>query len=150
MMFALRGKRMDHKRHKPSKQLLATTHEASELDYSKLAQAVIRACIARDKNIFYKLPYFAKVAEDFPKGILVKKDGLCDVYKAKTTKVCDWLHANGHLPSDHKNLMLQLRQMAYMEARINSLLKMDKISVDSEKALCDNVVSDLEDNKEEE
>lgn len=136
-------------RTKPSKALLATTHEASEPDYSKLAAAVIRACIARDKNVIVALPYFCKVDPTFPIGVLIHKDGLKDYFKIKTVKLANWLHERGHLPADHKNLMLQLRQMAYMEARVNSLLKMDKISVDSGNESVYNDVSVVEDNKED-
>lgn len=135
---------------KPSKALLATTHEASELDYSKLSQAVIRACIARDKNVIVALPYFCKVDPTFPIGVNIHKDGLKDYFKIKTVKLANWLYERGWLPCDHKNLMLQLRQMAYMEARINGLLKMDKISVDSGKVLWDNDGIEVVEEKENE
>jgi len=110
-------------RRKPSKQLLATTHEADEETYQKLAQACLRACMLREKDIWYRLPYFCKLAEDFPKGIIVAKDGLCDVYKAKTVKLCDWLHSKGFLPEGHRGIMLSMRELAYREAAVTKLLK---------------------------
>lgn len=125
-------------RHKPSKALREACHTASELDYALLAKACLRACIMRDKDVYYRLPYFATVAEDFPKGILAKKDGLCDVFKTKTVKLCDWLFDKGFLPVNHKILMLSLRQMAYMEANVNSMLN-GKISIDSEVVFRHNV-----------
>lgn len=119
-------------RHKPSKELLATTHEADEETYQKLAQACLRACILREKDIWYRLPYFAKLAEDFPRGIIVAKDGLNDTYKAKTIKMCDWLHSRGFLPEDHRGIMLSMRELAYREAAVNSMIKNVKIELDEQ------------------
>lgn len=137
-------------RHKPSRALLSTTHEANESTYSLLAQACLRACMLRQKNIFYKMPYFAKISQDMPKGVRVGEDGLNDIYKAKTVKMCDYLHEKGHLPANHRDIMLSMRALAFKEASVNKLLNIDKNVVDSDNNLWDNGCSEfVEDDKEE-
>lgn len=137
-------------RHKPSRALFSTTHEANESTYSLLAQACLRACMLRQKDVWYKLPYFSKIAEDFPRGIIVGEDGLNDIFKSKTVKMCDYLHEKGFLPANHRDIMLSMRALAYMEADVNKLLNIDKNVVDSDNNLWDNGCSEfVEDDKED-
>lgn len=137
-------------RRKPSKALLSTTHDANESTYSLLAQACLRACMLRQKDVWYKLPYFSKIAEDFPRGIIVGEDGLNDIFKSKTVKMCDYLYEKGHLPANHRDIMLSMRALAFKEASVNKLLSIDKNVVDSDKKSCDNGCSEfVEDDKEE-
>lgn len=118
------------KRNKPSRELRASTHEASSPDYNKLALATMQAIIGRKISMYVKVPYFCKWSEDYPKGILAGKDGIYDIYKQRVVKVANWLHARGYLPDTHKNIMLSIRDFAYKEARINSMLN-PKILVDN-------------------
>lgn len=108
----------------------------------------------REKDIYVSLPYFVKIDESFPRGVLVQKEGLKDVYKIKVVKLTNWLHERGFLPEDHRNVMLSLRDLAYKEAHINSLLKNVKIGLDNDKNLWENVELSQEtdnlENKEEE
>lgn len=124
---------------KPSRAILATTHEADAETYQRLAQACLRACMLREKDIYVSLPYFVKIDESFPRGVLVQKEGLKDVYKIKVVKLTNWLHERGFLPDNHRGVMLSLRDLAYKEAHINSLLKNVKIELDSDKNLWENV-----------
>lgn len=126
-------------RTKPTNKLLNSTHVASDVEYGCLVSAVVRACIMREKDIFYKVPYFIKFSHDFPKGIKVGSEGIYDTYKTKTVKLTDWLFEKGYCPESHRGIMLSLRDLAYKEAHINSLLKNVKIELDSDKNLWENV-----------
>lgn len=138
---------MTGNRHKPSKQLRDATHTAQEMDYAKLAQAVVHAVIHRRKNLMLKLPYFVVIDESFPRGIIAKKEGIYDFYKSKVAKLADWLHERGHLPADYKNLMLSMRDWGYREARLTRMLT-GEIVLDNNFEKCDNVESVVEENKE--
>ena len=117
-------------RKKPTKELRESTHSASEADYQALARAVVERITLRKKDIFLKFIYFAEFADDWPKGVLVKKDGLYNTYKCKTYKVADWLHSKGFLPTDAKGIMLAQRDWGYREARLTRMLT-DEIGVDN-------------------
>lgn len=138
---------VSHARHKPSKQLRDITHAASDIDYERLAQAVVEHIIFRKKDIYLRFPYFATFADDWPKGILHKKDGIHDIYKCKTYKVADWLHEKGFLPENAKNLMKAMRDWGYREARLTRLLS-GEIVVDKNVGSAYNDGSDLEGGEE--
>lgn len=122
------------KRHKPRKEVKEATHEAQPSDYQKLGQAVVEAIIRRERDLYVRLPYFAKMEEEWPRGVLVKKDGQHNIFKVKCFKLADFLHSKGILPYDAKGIMLSIRQMSYLEGKIDKLL-------DSNSAVWDNSVS---------
>jgi hypothetical protein len=113
---------MQIKRWKPRKDVVDATHQASDEDYAKLAQAVLVAIIERKRDVVLRFPYFVEFDESFPKGIIVKKDSQHNYYKAKVWKLANWLFEKGHLPQDHKNIMKSMRELAYLEGRINKIL----------------------------
>lgn len=130
-------------RHKPSKSLRDSTHAASAADLEILAKAVLVAIINRQKNLILKYPYFATFEESYPKGIIVKKDGVFDFYKVKVAKLADWLCSKGALPDDYKGIMKSQRDWGYREARLTRMLS-GEIVVDKNVEKCDNDGSDLE------
>lgn len=110
------------KRHKPSNEARAATHAASELDYQKLGQAVVEAIIRRERDLYVRLPYFAKMEDGWPRGVLVKKDGQHNIFKVKCFKLADFLYEKGILPYNAKGIMLSIRQMSYLEGKIDKML----------------------------
>lgn len=117
-------------RWKPRREVVEATHEASAPDYEKLAQAVLVAIINRQRDIVLRYPYFVTFDDEtYPKGIIVKKDKQYDYYKAKVWKLANWLFDKGWLPADYKNIMKSLRELAYLEGRIDKMLASDMESV---------------------
>lgn len=131
---------MTGNRHKPTKELRASTHEASNVDYELLAQAVVEHIIFRKKDIYIRFPYFATFAEDWPKGVLIRKDGIYDYFKCKTYKIADWLHSKGFLPEDAKGIMKSQRDWGYREARLERMLT-GEIMLDNNLSIVYNDVS---------
>lgn len=122
-------------RHKPTTEQRNATHPAQEADYERLASAVVRAIILKERDVILKLVYFVDFGKDFPKGVLIHKDDKHNWYRAKAFRLADWLHSIGRLPTNAKGVVLATRQMVYLEAKIN------KILIDSGKENCHNDVS---------
>ena len=143
------------KRHKPSNAAREATHAATSDDYAKLAQHVVSAIIDKRRDVVIKMPYFVVLAEDFPKGILIKKDEKYNWYRAKTFKIANWLNKHGHLSQDSKAIVKSMRTVVNMLGETDRLLttpeqeflKGSKIVVDTEEKVWDNSTSET---KEEE
>lgn len=125
-------------RHKPKREVKEATHAATTADYEKLANAVVKAILLRKKDVYIRLPYFVTLADDWPRGILVHKDEMCNTYKVKTFKAADWLHKYNYLPADAHGIVLSMRDLTYREARLN------KIFVDGGKESAYNDASGVE------
>ena len=120
-------------RYKPSNQLRATTRQASDEDYKILATAVVEAITLKRKDVCIRFPYFVSLPEDFPKGVLYKKDGLHNYYRAKAFKLMDWLYKNGHATQDAKGVVKSLRS-------VNNLIgEIDRMLVSPEKTVYNDV-----------
>jgi len=126
------------KRHKPSKELRATTHEASDEDYKRLAAAVVEAITLKHKDVCIRFPYFVSLPEDFPRGILYKKDEMYNYHRCKSFKLMDWLHSKGYAPQDAKGVMKSMRSVNNLLGELDRMLaspqeeflRNDKNSVD--------------------
>jgi hypothetical protein len=145
------------KRHKPSNEARAATHEATPEDYAKLAQHVVSAIVDKRKDVILKLPYFVVLAEDFPKGVLVKRDEKYNWYRAKTFKVANWLHKHNHLSQDSKAIVKSMRTVVNLLGEADRLLATPEqeflkgakilqnfaIVVDTEEKVWDNSTSEI-------
>lgn len=125
-------------RHKPSNQLRATTREASDEDYKILAAAVVEAITLKRKDVHIRFPYFVSLPEDFPKGVLYKKDDMHNYYRAKAFKLMDWLFKHGHATQDAKGVVKSLRSVN------NFIGEIDRMVVSPEKLVYNNVLVDEE------
>jgi hypothetical protein len=126
-------------RHKPSNQLRATTREASDEDYAKLAAVVVSAIVNKCRDVVLKMPYFVELDPTFPKGVLYKKDKMYNYYRAKAFKLMDWLYKNGHATQDAKGVVKSLRT-------VNNLVgEIDRMLVSPEKMVYNDVLVDKED-----
>jgi hypothetical protein len=122
------------KRVKPSNQLRATTREASDEDYKILAAAVVEAITLKRKDVHIRFPYFVSLPDDFPKGLLYKKDGRYNWYRAKAFKLMDWLFKHGHATQDAKAVVKSLRA-------VNNLIgEIDRMLVNPEKTVYNDVL----------
>jgi hypothetical protein len=127
-------------RYKPTKELREATHEATPSDYELLAQAVVSAIVQKRRDVVLKLPYFVRLSEDFPKGVLIKKDETHNWYRAKAFKLADWLHSKGFLPENAKGVVKSMRSVSNLVGEIDrlvaqpqqELLRDDNISVDTQ------------------
>jgi hypothetical protein len=126
------------KRVKPSNQLRATTREASDEDYAKLAQHIVSALANKCRDLVIRFPYFVKLPDDWPRGILIKRDDKYNWYRVKVFKAADWLNKHGYLPEDAKGIIKSMRSVNNMMGEVDRLLaspqeeflKNDKIFVD--------------------
>jgi hypothetical protein len=109
-------------RRKPSNQLRATTREASDEDYKILAAAVVEAITLKRKDVHIRFPYFVSLPEDFPKGILYKKDELYNYFRCKSFKLMDWLYNHGHAAQDAKGVVKSLRCVNNFIGEIDRML----------------------------
>ena len=109
-------------RRKPSNQLRATTREASDEDYKILAAAVVEAITLKRKDVHIRFPYFVSLPDDFPKGVLYKKDSMHNYYRAKAFKLMDWLYNHGHAAQDAKGVVKSLRTVNNLIGEIDRML----------------------------
>lgn len=107
---------------KPTNEQRQATHPALEEDYQKLAQHVVSAIANKCRDLIIKVSYFIVFAEDWPKGLLIKKDAHFNWYKVKTFKAADWLYAHGYMPTDAKGTMKSMRTVNNLMGEVDRLL----------------------------
>lgn len=129
-------------RHKPTTEQRAATHAAMEDDYAKLAQVVVKAIATKQKDVILKLPYFVNFGDDFPHGIIVRKDDEYNYYKAKVFKLADFLYEKGALPGNAKFIVASMR-------KVNILVGEVERALDCKNVMLYNDVSVELDNKED-
>lgn len=123
---------------KPTNEARAATHKATDEDYAKLAQHVVTALVNKCRDIIVRFPYFAELPDDWPRGILIKRDDHFNYYRVKVFKAADWLHAHGYLAEDAKGLVKSMRSVSNLVGEIDRMfaspqqefLRNDKIPVD--------------------
>lgn len=120
------------KRHKPSNEQRQATHPAIEEDYQKLAAHVVSAIANKCRDVVIKVPYFIVFADDWPKGILIKRDAHFNWYRVKAFKAADWLHAHGYLAADAKGTVKSMRTVNNLWGEIDRLLMNPENLVDTE------------------
>jgi hypothetical protein len=121
-------------RFKPTSAHKATTREATDADYTKLAVVVLTAIVNKQRDVVIKLPYFVKISDDMPKGVCIKKDGRYNWYRAKAFKMMDWLYKHGHAAQDAKAVVKSLRA-------VNNLIgEIDRMLVNPEKTVYNDVL----------
>lgn len=109
-------------RYKPSSTVRAATHPATTDDYAKLAAAVVEAITLKRKDVCIRFPYFVSLPEDFPKGLLYKKDERFNYYRAKAFKLMDWLHARGYASQNAKGVMKSMRSVNNLLGELDRML----------------------------
>jgi hypothetical protein len=131
------------KRVKPSNAQRQATHPASDEDYKRLASYVVSAIAHKCRDLVIRFPYFVKLPDDWPRGILIKKDAQYDYYKVKVFKAADWLHAHGYLATDAKGTMKSMRTVNNLWGEIDRLLTNPENLVDTSLEICNNDVFEI-------
>ncbi len=90
-------------RKKPTSAIKDKADPADAITYEALTQACIESIITRPdsvqqgrQEVLISLPYFVKIAKDFPQGILERKTATCNIYRAKAKSLLNWLYDNKH------------------------------------------------------
>lgn len=109
-------------RYKPTLEALAATHTASDEDYERLAVAVVRAITLKQRDLLIKFPYFVKLPDSFPKGILQHKDEQYNYYRCKTFRLADWLFEHNHLAQNAKDIVKSQRTVVNLFGSIERLV----------------------------
>lgn len=81
---------------KPSDAYRASLHKAGKADYTKLLAAVLRVLIDESIDFEVAFNYTLKFPADFPKGLLLRREGLVNVRKLRADRVLRWLNSKGH------------------------------------------------------
>lgn len=86
-------------RHKglPTKEEAAALKPLDDAGINALMRAAIQARLTGKDQILLVINYRTKFAEDFPRGIFVRREGLTDIRRIKVKRILDWLRNNGYL-----------------------------------------------------
>lgn len=109
-------------RHKPSNEIRATTRAASDEDYRKLAQHITEAIINKCRDVVIRFPYFVQLPDDWPRGLLIKRDEKYNWYRVKCFKAADWLHERGYLPENARGIVKSMRSVNNMLGELDRML----------------------------
>jgi hypothetical protein len=131
-------------RKKPTNEARAATHPAIEEDYQKLAAHVVSAIANKCRDVVIKVPYFIVFADDWPKGILIKRDASFNWYRVKAFKAADWLHRHGYLAADAKGTVKSMRTVNNLWGEIDRLLTNPENLVDTDVTFGYNDVFEIE------
>lgn len=71
--------------------------------------------------ILVELPFFVKFSDDFPKGYIVEKKELTNVYKINGMKLLDWLHKKGYSSYNSKMLIAQTKAYEILSKKIDRM-----------------------------
>lgn len=96
-------------------------------DYQKLLQAVVQACVEHAGKFNYPsievaFHHLTQFADDFPKGIVVKKDGPVNVHRMKARKLLDWLRKHGHTELTVEHIAVAAKAFTTFEREIFNAL----------------------------
>ncbi len=109
-------------RNKPTKAAREATRQATQEDYAKLVQAVVKNITLKKRDIILKFPYFVQLAEDFPRGILVKRTTEFNFYRCKCFKIMDWLHKHSYSSYDAKAVVRMQRSVVNLWGQVDKWL----------------------------
>ena len=87
------------KRTKATEAMLNSTSRTvgtKDLAYKRMAPEALKAVIIREKWVYVRFPYFVKFKSGFPKGTVVKKTAMHNVYRINAVKLLDFLFKIGY------------------------------------------------------
>lgn len=87
-------------------------------DYNKLAIACVEAIIDGGNDVIVAFSYLMKFPEGFPKGILLREDGLVDIRKIKARKLLTWLNEKGYTEISVEGLKKQREALSKFESSL--------------------------------
>ena len=126
------------RRGQPKHDYVASLEEADKSELKRLLYAIIPAMIENRKQIYTRWSYLFKFPESFPKGKIIRKEGLTDVRVMRVNKVIQWLYKHKIIPFNQVDLANQIRNESHRMRRYF------QIDVDSSKTALYNVDSLLD------
>lgn len=79
------------------------------------------AIIKGDDDVIIAFSYLTKFAQDFPKGIAVRREGELAVRKIKARKLLTWLNEHGYTDVSVEQLKKQREAFSKVEASFSKL-----------------------------
>jgi hypothetical protein len=117
-------------RTKPTKQQKRYKRSASLKDYGKMVVAATEVVVKnrgrqyKSEEVEYLLmefPFWVKFQTGFPKGVIVEKTKLTNVYKVNGVKLLNWLHEQGYSSYNADMLVKNTKQFEYLEKSIERM-----------------------------
>lgn len=119
-------------RTKATKAQKRKTRKASKAVYEKM-QTEASAVVMRNRGMQYRsgnpeyvlfeFPHWIKFSRGFPKGFIVSKTVLTNVYKINAVRLLDWLHTNGYSAYNASSLVQQTKQFEYLDKSIERMFE---------------------------
>lgn len=107
---------------RPKPEYKASLRQISEEDIQQLVQATITAIIAGDKSLVIATSYIAEFDTDFPRGQIIKRDGLVDYRRIMAHKLLKWLNEKGYSPFNSDDIGYAQRRISLAEKELGSIL----------------------------
>jgi hypothetical protein len=124
------------KRNKPSNEERNKKQDATKETYDILTKMAINAVINKQNYVIIIFSYFVKFHEDWPKGFLMRRRGLDDVYKVNVHRLLNFLYNQGYSKQSYKDVVTEnFRTEMYISKLVSGFNK--SVDVDFDKTLDD-------------
>lgn len=87
-------RKLRHRR--PPEAYKKSLKKATVADYRQLEKACLVALLSKVDHVILAVSYLTKWPSDFPKGVLLRSEGLVDYRKIRAVKLMQWLRDKGH------------------------------------------------------
>jgi hypothetical protein len=101
---------MEARRGRPTKAFLKGLKRPRKADYDRLVRGAIEAILSGSEHVLVAFPYTVKFPKGFPKGVLVEKTLVSNIYRVRARLLLEWLHEHGHTEITNATLGMSLRQ----------------------------------------
>ena len=97
------------RRGQPKKDYVENLQTVDKYLFRDLLKVIIPAMMEGRPNIFTRWSYLMEFPEDFPKGHIIKKDGLTDIRVMRIDKVLKWLYKHKIIDFTRSELAAKIR-----------------------------------------
>lgn len=105
---------------KPTDAYKASLHKAKRADYEKLVRLAIQAMIENQDTVEVAFGYTAKFGNGFPRGLVMRREGLKNIHKIQTRKLLAWLYKHGHTNISSETIRIQKITFTLWEKRLET------------------------------
>ena len=92
--------------------------------FLNMIESAFRALVLKKRYFLIRVSYIFVFPESFPKGFLVKKDGLTDIRKINVKKYLKWMNDNELFTPTKAELATQMRNLSNEITKIENLVDM--------------------------
>ena len=92
--------------------------------FLNMIEPAFRALVLKKRYFLIRVSYIFVFPESFPKGFLVKKDGLTDIRKINVKKYLKWMNDNELFTPTKAELATQMRNLSNEITKIENLVDM--------------------------